>query len=340
MVSAPPPLPDSVPAQLQGIVLQALQKDPAKRFRDGGELAKAIEAQPIAASVRPVDLSRPRRRHGRTGWYAAAATVALVAAVASASLVRGSASRHAPWWAQEDDFKKLERDLSQSRHARRNTAPQVPVPPVPDHPEEALPFDTRSLPKTPFFDPKTIPGFPGAALRTVDWASVLGARSLWGSGKGEQAERMLRRTLERRPDFVPARLELFALLRRTGRRDEAAGLVRGAEAVGGGAAAEEWRSALVRAYAGASSEKEVLTAAAAVSSKDEDEEDDENDKDQRIAEANYYLGLLRATDSPPDLGRARTYFEDSIEEDSDGPVAGFAREELSSLERALAGSGR
>jgi hypothetical protein len=49
---------------------------------------------------------------------------------------------------------------------------------------------------------------------------------------------------------------------------------------------------------------------------------------------------LRVTDSPPDLDRADKHLEKSIEEDSDGPQAAFAREELSSLQRALAGSGR
>src|SRR5205807_3944198 len=107
MKSAPPPLPESVPAQLQAIVLRALEKDPAKRFREGAELARAIESQPLAATVRAVDVTRPRRRHGRAELYAAAATLAVAAAVASAYLVRKSASRNAPWWAQDDEFRKL-----------------------------------------------------------------------------------------------------------------------------------------------------------------------------------------------------------------------------------------
>jgi len=49
---------------------------------------------------------------------------------------------------------------------------------------------------------------------------------------------------------------------------------------------------------------------------------------------------LRATDSPPDFERAKKDFEKSLDEDSDGPQASFAQEELSSLQRALAGSGR
>ncbi|MFL5407515.1 MAG: serine/threonine-protein kinase [Myxococcales bacterium] len=327
MKSAPPPLPDSIPAQLQTIVLRALEKDPAKRFRDGTELARAIEGQPLAASVRAVDVSRPARRHGRAGWYAAAATVALAAAVVSALLVGRSASQKAPWWAKEEDFLALERDFARTR--RHAQAPEPPVPPEPAH-QGALPFDPSTLPQ---LDPKTFPGVPVAALRGADWALVSGARGLWRNDRKEQAERMLRKWIEKRPDFVPARLELFAMLCRDGRRGEANGLLPGAaETLPRG----NWYATLVKTYRGGASDQDVLNAASATA----DEEEDEDDKAQRVAEAEYYLGLLRATDSPPDLATARKYFEKSIEKDTDGPQAGFAREELSSLERALAGSGR
>ena len=326
MKSAPPPLPDSIPALLQTIVLRALEKDPAKRFRDGTELSRAIEGQPLAASIRPVDVSRGTRRHGRAGWYAAAATVALGAAVVSALLVGKSASQKAPWWVREDDFRTLERDFAgASRHAK---APAQPVPPGLAHPP--LPPDPSTLPQ---LDPKTIPGVPVAALRGADWAYVSSARALWRNDRKEQGERMLRKSMEKRPDFVPARLELFAMLCRDGRRGEANGLLPGAaETLPGG----NWYATLIKAYRGGASDQDVLNAASATA----DEEEDEDDKAQRVAEAEYYLGLLRATDSPPDLAKARKYFESSIEEDTDGPQAGLAREELSSLERALAGSGR
>jgi tetratricopeptide (TPR) repeat protein len=183
------------------------------------------------------------------------------------------------------------------------------------------------------FDPKSIPGVPTAALRAADWAYVNGARALFRGKKTEQAERMLRRSIERRPEFVPARLELYAMLRRAGRRGEANGLLPGAaEALPHG----NWYATLIKAYRGGASEADVINAASATA----DEEEDEDDKSQRVAEAEYYLGLLRATDSPPDLERARKHLEKSIEEDSDGPQASFAEEELSSLQRAVVGSGR
>ena len=100
--------------------------------------------------------------------------------------------------------------------------------------------------------------------------------------------------------------------------------------------AGNWYATLVRAYRGEASDAEVVKAASATA----DEEEDEDDKSQRIAEAEYYLGLLRVTDSPPDLERSRKHFEKSLEEDSDGPQASFAQDELSSLQRAIAGSGR
>jgi lipoprotein NlpI len=122
-------------------------------------------------------------------------------------------------------------------------------------------------------------------------------------------------------------------LRRAGRRGEANGLLPGAaEALPRG----NWYATLIEAYRGGASEADVMNAASATA----DEEEDEDDKSQRVAEAEYYLGLLRATDSPPDLERARKHLEKSIEDDSDGPQASFANEELSSLQRAAFGSGR
>jgi tetratricopeptide (TPR) repeat protein len=330
MKSAPPPLPESVPAPLQGIVLRSLEKDPAKRFRDGAELARAIESQPLAAAVRGVDVTRPRRRHGRAELYAAAAILAVAAAGASAFLVRRSATRTAPWWAQEEEFHALERNFKILQ--QRPRAPP-PTPPLPATPGTHAAFDPPLVPEVPTFDPRSIPGVPAAALRAADWAYVNGARALWRAEKTEQAERMLRRTIERRPDFAPARLELFAMLRREGRRGEANVPLKGAaEALPAG----NWYATLIKAYRGEASDADVVKAASATA----DEEEDEEDKSQRVAEAEYYLGLLRVTDSPPDLDRASKHFEKSIEEDSDGPQAAFAREELSSLQRALAGSGR
>jgi hypothetical protein len=325
MKSEPPPLPDSIPGQLQGIVRRSLEKDPAKRFRDGAELARAIEAQPLSAAVRPVDVKRPARRHARAGWYAAAATIALGAAVASAFLVRKSAAQKAPWWAQEEQFKELERNFAQ----RRSHRPVVPVPPTPPsavHPPQP------EIPEIPDFD-INFPGVPKAAVQAGNWGMLSGARALWRSQRSAQAEKMLRRSIERRPVFVPARLELFAMLRRSGRVGEANGLLPGAaETLPKG----DWYAKLIEAYRGRASDAEVIEAAKA----SPDDEEDEGDESQRVAEAEYYLGLLRATDSPPDVEKARKHFENSLEEDDDGPQQAFAQEELSSLERAVAGSGR
>jgi len=330
MKSEPPPLPGTVPPPLQSIVRRCLEKDPAKRFRDGGELAKAIETQPMAATVRAVDVTRPRRRHARAGLYAAAATLAVAAAAGSALLVRKSASRAAPWWAQEDKFVAAERKFRDSRQ-QGSKASRPPTPPLPANPNLEVPLPV--VPDIPFFDPKSIPGVPQAAIRAGDWGLLTGARALWRADKKDRAEQLLRRSVERRPGFVPARLELIALLRRDGRAGEANGLLQGAaETLPKG----NWYATLLEAWRGRASESAVLDAA----SRSESEDEDDDDKSQRVAEAEYYLGLLRATDSPPDFQRAQKDFEKSLDEDSDGPQASFAREELSSLQRALAGSGR
>src|SRR5207248_10908729 len=261
--SAPSPLPGSVPAALQAIVLRSLEKDPARRFRDGAELARALEMQPLAATIRPVDVTRPRRRHGRAELYAAAATLAVAAAVTSAFLVQSSASRNAPWWAREDDFRALERNF-RNRHPR---AEAPPTPPVPAAPGRHPPFESPVVPEVPSFDLTSIPGVPAAALRAADWAYVNGARALSGAEKTEQAERMLRRSIERRPGFVPARLELFALLRRRGHRGDANGLLHGAAET---LPAGDWHATLVKAYRGEASDADVIKAASATADEEED----------------------------------------------------------------------
>jgi len=136
---------------------------------------------------------------------------------------------------------------------------------------------------------------------------------------------------------VPGRLELVALLRRQGRRGDANGLLHGAAET---RPKGDWYATLIKAYRGEASEADVVKAASADAPAPPGEEEDEDDKSQRVAEAEYYLGLLRATDSPPDFERAKKDFEKSLDEDSDGPQASFAQEELSSLQRELAGSGR
>jgi tetratricopeptide (TPR) repeat protein len=282
MKSEPPPLPGEVPQELASIVLRCLAKEPTRRYQDGGELARAIEAQPIAASVRPVDVARPRRR-GPAGLYAAGAALAVGAAAISAVLV-------------------------DRRAAKKDPA----IPPLP------APFDSSAVPLV-----------PKQALRAGEQGILAGVRALLRSEHPAEAERLLRRALADRPDFVDGHLELFALLRRLGRRSEADKYIREAASR---YHEPGFRGRLLQVYAGRGSEDDALAAAGS-------DEEDEEDADSQIAEAAYYLGLLRMTDPVPDRERARKYFEQSLEKDPDGPLSGFAREEEASLDQPMAGSG-
>jgi TolB-like protein/Tfp pilus assembly protein PilF/predicted Ser/Thr protein kinase len=71
---APAPVPDTVPAELKGIIERCLEKDPARRFQRAAEVRAALEAiQPF--TVAPP----PKMRHGRTrrGLAATAALAGL-----------------------------------------------------------------------------------------------------------------------------------------------------------------------------------------------------------------------------------------------------------------------
>ena len=115
LTAEPVPLPIGTPPPLEAIVARALQKDPAKRFADGGELARALEAVagglPIPAPPRPLSRSTPA--------MLAVAVLALGAALASALYVG--------------------RSTDQPRARRISQGPQPPVPPIPPMPDiEAL----------------------------------------------------------------------------------------------------------------------------------------------------------------------------------------------------------
>ena len=67
---APPPLPDIVPPELQRIVMRALAKEPAERYKDGAEMAAALHAgAPPAKVAAAADV---RRRTPRAARRAAA----------------------------------------------------------------------------------------------------------------------------------------------------------------------------------------------------------------------------------------------------------------------------
>ncbi len=77
----PPPLPADVPRRLREVVTRALAKEPAKRYRDGGEMAAALAraAGPRGDGGESRPLEPPRRRPRRTAGDTASAEPTRVA---------------------------------------------------------------------------------------------------------------------------------------------------------------------------------------------------------------------------------------------------------------------
>ena len=81
----PPPLPACVPAGLQTIVRQCLEKDPLRRYQRAGEVRAAVQAAGAGTEVRPIGQgARPSRP---LVWGLAGAAVIALAVVAGWQLV-------------------------------------------------------------------------------------------------------------------------------------------------------------------------------------------------------------------------------------------------------------
>ena len=114
----PARLPPSVPFPLASVVLRSLEKDPARRYRNGGELVQALSALEPSA---PVTLPpRPKRWRRSTALMVALALLAIGAAFASGMRVLRSLK------GQRREFRFLE----------PRAIPTPPPPPQPGtHPE-------------------------------------------------------------------------------------------------------------------------------------------------------------------------------------------------------------
>src|SRR5205823_7002223 len=75
--SEPAPLPITVPPTLEGVVIRSLQKEPVRRFADGGELARSLEALAAATQPLPTLLAMPRK-----SWRRSTAVMVSLAALA------------------------------------------------------------------------------------------------------------------------------------------------------------------------------------------------------------------------------------------------------------------
>jgi hypothetical protein len=134
---------------------------------------------------------------------------------------------------------------------------------------------------------------------------ITGAHALERGNQTARAESLLRRSRD-----PLARLELFLLQSRQGRRAAAQSELRSFAA---SMPKDEWPAPLVRAFLGEESEASALAAA--------------GDDDERC-EAHYYLGVLHVRDDP---SRARTELQKAMDARCD--QSDFAEQELETLQR-------
>ena len=234
----PAPLPDTVPAAFSAVVLRALEKDPAVRFANGGELEAALSALAPGAMVTLPPAPRSWRRS--TAVMVALATLALGVALASgARLLRTARLR-----------------IVSRAAVRLPSAPQPPVAPGHPRPPGLPALDAEQMARDVQQD--VTRELEGSVPRAGVIGLITGARVLEATNRPERAAAILRKS-----KFPLARLELFLLERRQGRGAQAKEELR---AFAGQLRSPDWPAPLVRAYLGDLSDGAVVEAA---SDKDE-----------------------------------------------------------------------
>jgi serine/threonine protein kinase len=292
LTAEPRPLPLRTPPALEAAVARAMRKEPGKRFANGGELSRALDAMGAPAPA-PVK-GRSWRRS--TAVMVALAALALGAAAASALRVTRSTV-----------IREIERHESASaRHEAHKVPPDMPVPTIPAIPQPPQPPGQNEPDSEPdgdqlksVADGKKIAEDVARQLRkkSPHWGRVgllMGLRALEQAHNPAKTEAFLRKQAKRDP---LAHLELFLLLRGQDRTDEAKGDLQGYLGANPG---DDWPAPLFRAYLGDLPDEAVLTQA-------------KGDPDE-LCDANYYLGRLHA---PADLALARTQLQHAANEKCD-----------------------
>jgi len=276
LTQEPPALPRGA---LDGVVVKALSKEPSKRFADGAELSRNIEAA-IAGAPPPASVAAGSWRRS-TALMVSLAMLALGAALASG--LRVIHSSRAPAIAH------LEHTANQPRFTPP-VIPQIPVPPAaPKAPEASSETSSNDEEDEPDADdppeakqaeaiakavraqlPKSLshPGRNGL---------LAGLHALTNANQLASAEKLL---VKRSTNDPILQLELFLLLRSEKRTDEARG---GLLAYLKANPARDWPAPLLRGYAGMKKDSAIIDAA--------------GDDPANLCDAYYYLGRLHAADA-------------------------------------------
>jgi serine/threonine protein kinase len=286
---------------LDGVVVKALSKEPSKRFADGAELSRSIEAA-IAGAPPPALVKGSWRRS--TALMVSLAMLALGAAAASGLRVIHSTRTPTIVHAGNQRFTPP-------------VIPRIPVPPAEPKAPEAPSSDEDDEPDT---------DEPPEAAQAMEIAKAVtsqlnkknphygrsgilaGVQSLTNAKKLDSAEKLLDRQSKRDPVLL---LDLFLLLRSTNRTDEArVKLLAWLKAN----PAQDWPAPLLQAYAGMKPDSFVVDRAG-------------NDSDN-LCDAYYYLGRLHA---PTDAALAREQLTKAAGEQCD--QAQYARQLLGELDQ-------
>jgi len=231
----PAPLPAAVPPSLAGIVERSLDKTAGRRFQNGADLARALEALEPGA---PVTLP-PRPKGWRRSTSVMVGLAALAIGLALASGVRFTRRPS-----------RVEVEVAERTPPPVPEVPTAPAPPVP--PALGARPDLQGE-ITREVDRELRQHLKTSIPRAGTMGLVTGARALERANRTSQAEELLRRSSD-----PIARLELFLLQRRAGRQDAARAQLREfAKTLPRG----EWPAPLVRACLGEVKDEVAIAAA-------------------------------------------------------------------------------
>ena len=162
--------------------------------------------------------------------------------------------------------------------------------------------------------------------RRIDFPTVIAIAAIAGlvANQLHEAEATLRHSIAEQPDALWLRLILFAVQRKQGEGNQAVSELRAFVKENDD---DEWPAPLASFYLGESNEEALLAAAG-----DEDDEAHES----HLCEANYYAGLFYATQSPPDLTRARARFDAAASSPASDLEKGFAEQDRRQMDREQA----
>jgi len=350
------------------VVQKCIAKDPAQRFQNGAELVAALENLDVGpAAIQLPDSDGPtwgERWRGFPRWFRVAFWGIIVLSAWS-GLSRVSKHFSSSSRGRTRAESSEERVIEGPRGTRVVIPPLPPMPalgpippPLPPVPSQIQQPSTPEAPEQPDSEDedakkeqddaqkeaddalKSIPNVAGvdikqlreqlkAAMLTGRQAhaagligTLTGAHALISARQFPKADSMLRREIARSPDEIHPRLFLFALQRLNGSSEQAVNELRPFVKE---ADDEDWPMTIASFYLGDATEEKLFADAA--------DEEDSKKRESQICEASYYAGLFYSSANPPDLARARVFFQRAAAAHANDVEREFGAEDLERLDR-------